>query len=178
MSVAAQVFRPVRSVLDRVFCVLFAILFAQGPVYIDQYLDVLAGSRLAAQESLQRLEELAEDNGLSADEFVSRLKENPDKLVRDSGEGYQGTIDQYEKYQKAYTAIHDSPAWEKPIQLVRYFDPAIHEAMIFDASVPLSWEGAVYGVVGLFVGWLFFSLGAGLLGAIFGGKKKKDKQVA
>ena len=172
MSLAGQIFSPIGALLDRIVCIVFAVVFAQGPVYIAQYLDVLAGARMESEKNLRKVQEQAEDNGVTVEDFVSRLLGNSDPLVRSSGETIQNLLVSYEQYESAYSAISTANVWQKPFRLIQHFDPSIGEALVFNPSVPLSIEGAVYAFIGLIIGWLLFSL----IASIF--KRRKPKPAS
>ena len=54
-----RLLRPLGSLLDRIMCILAAVLLAQAPMYMNQYLDVLAGARLESIKLYEDLEQTA-----------------------------------------------------------------------------------------------------------------------
>jgi hypothetical protein len=166
-------FGSVGSLVDRVVCVLFAIALAQAPVYIAQYIDVLAGAQMESQKTYDDLEERAAKFDLTLDEFLTRLINNPDPLVKENAEASASTVDRYKRYTEALNALLYGSVWAKPFLLARHYDPSINAAMHFEPNVPLTMEGAVYALAGVLIAMLIMGFFRFIFGKIFGGKKEE-----
>ena len=166
-------FGSVGSLVDRIVCVLFAIALAQAPVYIAQYIDVLAGAQMESQKTFDDLEERAAKFDLTLDEFLGRLLNNPDPLVKENAEASASTVERYRKYTEALNALLDSSPWAKPFRLVQYYDPSVNAAMHFEPNVPLTFEGAFYALAGVLIAMLIIGFFRWIFTKIFGRKKEE-----
>jgi hypothetical protein len=175
MALFSKTFKPIGAVLDRIICVVMALLLAQFPVYYAQYLDVLSGARMAASKTYEdmqtRLGPQAQQRGLSVDELVEQLTRNDDPLVRELSGVNQDAIVRYQAYSEAFEALKQAPVWQRPFALSRHFDNDIHQAIQFEPNVPLTLEGVIYAFLGILLGMLLAGLLRRIWKALF---KSKD----
>jgi len=180
MSKLMKIFSPVGALADRIICVFLAVLFAQGPTYIAQYMDVLSGAEMEARNTYENVENRANQRGLSVGEYVDKTIEETPRGIEawDFVQDTKNTVDRYERYSKALTALKNSSLWKRPWVLATHFDQAIHKAIQFEPNVPITQEGAVYGLVGVVIALILIALVRGLFNLIFGKKKQKLKTKA
>ena len=158
--------------MDRIICIVLVVIFMQLPMYINQYVDVLSGARMEAKRTYDDMESRAGENGLSIAEFVKRLKDNEDVIVRESGEVSENVVSRYEKYSEALEALTTGSVWVRPFRLMAHYDPTINAAIRFEPGLPLNIEGIIYGIAGLAFSLLIVGLGRGLAKRLFGKKKR------
>ena len=58
------IFSPISKILDRVVCVVSALLFTQIPIYINQYLNVLSGRLGEAKTVYSEMEQAARNQDM------------------------------------------------------------------------------------------------------------------
>lgn len=163
------------SLTDRIICVAFAVLFAQVPVYISQYVDVLSGARMEAKKVYDEVAEVANEYGQSVEVFLGEMAENPDQRVRDLTGVQLNTVQRYHRYTEALEALTKRAGWLKPFALMNHYDPSIHAAMFFEPNVPLTIEGAIYALMGVIVALLLIALVTGIVQRIRNSRKKEEK---
>ncbi|MEZ4777251.1 MAG: DUF2937 family protein [Bacteroidia bacterium] len=172
MSILSPITRSLGTITDRIICIVFAIVFAQAPVYMAQYIDVLSGAQMESQKLYEDLVERASKYELTIDEFLERLKANPDVLVKENAEASESAVNRYRNYTEALNALLESSVWNKPFRLIKYYDPSVNAAIQFEPNVPLTWEGIIYAFIGLVLALVIIGLFSSLWNALF--KKKKD----
>lgn len=146
------------NLTDRIICVAFAILFAQAPVYMAQYIDVLSGAQMEANKIHQELETAAGNYNLSIQEYLDKLLNNPDPMVRDNISIQKNAEERYQKYTEALADLTEKGPWMRPFHLINHFDPSIHAAMHFEPNFPFTWEGAAYAFIGVLLALLLIGL--------------------
>ena len=144
-----RILRPIGTLFDRIFCLGLAVVLAQFPVYLNQYIDVLSGAQQEAQTTFRDLEQAAAGFQLRVDEYLQRLQENTDPMVQANAEVSQRVVDRYRRYTEALGDLTSTSVWGRPFALAKHYDPAIHSAMRFEPNIPLTWEGAIYTLIGL-----------------------------
>lgn len=140
------------SMMDRVLCAAFALVLAQFPVYVNQYIDVLSGARMEATKAYQALEAEAQRLNIDVERFVRHHEESNDSIFQASGRLHRRTIQRYKSLNEAFDALTTASIWQKPLVWRKYFDPDINQAIQFEWGVPFNTEGAVYALVGLMLG--------------------------
>jgi hypothetical protein len=146
------------SVLDRILCILAAVAFAQGPVYMTQYTGVLSGAKLEAGKSYEALSQEAARFNLGLQQYLDELLRNENAMVRGNAELDAALVKRYEHYTQALEALQRASAWERPLALARHFDRSIHDAVQFKPGIPFSWEGLAYALAGLILMMLILAL--------------------
>ena len=173
----SKILKTFGSLTDRIICVICAIVLSQAPVYMNQYIDVLSGAHQEAATTYAELESRALQYNLSVDQFLKQLRENDDQMVRDNAEVSQNVVDRFLNYQQALQALQKSNVFTRPFALIRHFDRKIHNAIQFEANIPFTWEGVIYGIVGIVIGMLISGLLGSLFNRIFGTRKKTTTYV-
>lgn len=158
MSFFLNIFGSIGSLADRIICVVFAVVLAQAPIYMGQYINVLSGAQMESQKTYDDIESRAKKYQLSVDEFIERLIANPDDLVRENAEVSMNAVERYKDYTEALNALLNSNIWLKPFRLMQHYDPSIQAALQFKPGVPLTLEGVVYGLIGVVLAMLLISL--------------------
>ncbi|RMG70709.1 MAG: DUF2937 family protein [Bacteroidetes bacterium] len=167
MSFLSKLFLPIGSLVDRLICVAFAVVLAQAPVYMAQYIDVLSGAQMEAGKVYEELSVAARAFDLEVDPYLDKLAENADPMVRSNAEVQQNSVRRYRRYTEALKALRDRSAWVRPFMLMRHYDPSIHAAMDFEPNVPLTIEGAVYAGLGVLLALMVMAFFKWLAGLIF-----------
>ena len=152
--------QPIRSVcaageglLDRLLCVAGAVLFAQVPEFIQQYLQRLGGHLDEARRQLEQLKDAAAQSGLTLDQLIADTTANADPAVARLGGVVHAASARVETLASADDAIRHASLFTKPFVFLRHLDPSIAHATlsIFRPAVPTTIEGLVYALAGMVV---------------------------
>ncbi|MEL6672147.1 MAG: DUF2937 family protein [Bacteroidota bacterium] len=171
------ILKPLGNVADRIICVVMAVLLAQLPVYINQYVDVLSGAKQESEITYKELVSIASSYNRSVDEYLEELMANPDRMVRDNAEVSQSTVQRYKKYAQALEALSTGPSWMRPFKLARHYDANIHSAIQFEPNIPLTFDGLLYGFVGLLLGMALVGIFRSIWRSLTGNKKTEESIV-
>jgi hypothetical protein len=141
------------GLLDRILCVLGAVLFSQGPEFMQQYLQRLGGHLDEARHQLGVFQDTATQSGLSIDQFIRQTAANTDPAVAKLGGVMTNTADRVSSLQSAHDALLHSTLWERPFVFVRHLDFQIARATgtVFKPAVPTTLEGLTYALTGMLV---------------------------
>lgn len=141
------------GVLDRVLCVLGAIVFSQGPEFMQQYLQRLGGHLDEARRHLLQFEKVAEQSGLSLERLIQQTNANADPAVAKLGGVMDAAAERVAELEAAQQAILHAAVWERPVAFLRHVDADIAQATwaIYKPAVPTTVEGLVYAAIGMAV---------------------------
>lgn len=137
------------SLIDRIICVVVAVIFLQAPVLMNQYQNVLAGAQVEASRTYERLEEIALRFDQSVEDFLAELLADDNPKVVANAEADQEQVDRYRWYSEALTAFADANAFTRPMVFFQYLDPQLLDAVVFQPGLPLTVEGFVYALLGI-----------------------------
>jgi hypothetical protein len=155
--------------IDRILCVCGAVLFSQGPEFMQQYLQRLGGHLDEARRQLSIFQKTAADAGLSMDEFIRQTSANADPAIARLGAVMSDATERVAWLQSAHDALLYSAIWERPFAFVRHVDPEIVRAVgtVFKPAVPTTAEGLVYALAGMLVFLALYHLAMRGLAALF-----------
>ncbi len=150
--------RPIRwllskceGLLDRLLCVLGAVLFAQLPEFMQQYLQRLGGHLDEARRQLENLRSAAERSGMTLKQLIADASSNPDPAIVRLGGVVRETSARVDSLAAASDALLHASAFTRPFVFLRHLDPSIAKATlsIFRPAVPTTFEGLVYALLGV-----------------------------
>ncbi|MBX7243168.1 MAG: DUF2937 family protein [Bacteroidia bacterium] len=167
--------KSIGELADRLICIVFAILFAQAPLYIEQYIHVLTGAKAEARIAYEDIEKRAASliPPLSVDEFISHHLKSEDNVFQESGKHFQEMVTRLKNYEAAFEKLSSCSVWEKPFVFMRYADPALRDALEFKPGFPFSREGLGYALAGAVAGLILVSI----IRLLFTGRKPKTPPV-
>ncbi len=139
--------------LDRVLCVLGAVIFSQLPEFMQQYLQRLEGHLDEARLQLERFREAASQSGMTLDQLVAGSGQNPDPSMGRLGGVVRSLIARVDDLASADAAFRHASMWSRPFVFAAHLDPGIAKAtwVIFRPAVPTTLEGLLYAGVGMVV---------------------------
>ncbi|RXK53179.1 DUF2937 family protein [Oleiharenicola lentus] len=158
------------SLTDRILCVVGAVLFSQGPEFMQQYLQRLGGHLDEARRQLATFQKTADQAGLTLDQFISQTAANADSAVAKLGGVMSDSVDRVASLQSAHDALLSAALWERPFVFVRQLDPSIARATagVYQPAVPTTAEGLVYALAGMLIILALYHLGLKrLFGLVF-----------
>ena len=141
------------SLTDRILCVVGAVLFSQGPEFMQQYLQRLGGHLDEARRQLAIFRRTADQAGLTLDAFIQKTASNPDADVARLGGVMGETAERVTALQAAHDSLAHAALWERPFVFIRHLDPAIARATgaVYQPAVPTTGEGLLYAFTGMLV---------------------------
>lgn len=141
------------KLIDRLLCVLGAVVFAQLPEFIQQYLQRLGGRLDEARRQLAQFADIAAQSKLTLADFIERTRLNTDASVARLADVMRDTVARVDTLTAADTAIRDAALWEKPFVFFAHLDPSIARATlsIYKPAVPTTVEGLIYAILGVIV---------------------------
>lgn len=140
------------NVLDRIFAVVGALLFAQAPLFIQQYIQQLVGHVDELRWQVRELERLAGDKGVEA--YVQKFMNHPDPDFSGYGGLIHATFTRFTEMTATYQTLTEASIFSKPFLFVATLKPEVFRSTFahYDLGLPLTVEGAVYGFIGMLVG--------------------------
>ena len=169
MKSDSRTLRVFDGLIDRVLCVLGAVLFSQGPEFMQQYLQRLGGHLQEAQRQLSLFREAATRSGRTLEQFIAQTHTNPDAGVVQLGAVMNDAVERTASLQAAHDALASSSLWMRPVVFLEHLDTGIAQATwsAYKPAVPTTLEGLMYAAVGMMVFLLLYHGGAkGLLALI------------
>ncbi len=141
------------GLLDRILCVVGAVLFSQAPEFMQQYYQRLGGHLDEARRQLQQFQNAAASSGISLDDLIHRTATNAEPAVAKLGGVMTETVARVDTLAAAQTALHDASLWSRPFVFLQHLDAAIARATwtAFQPAVPTTLEGLVYALIGILV---------------------------
>jgi len=157
--------RPLQSVLsageglvDRLLCVVGAVLFSQLPEFIQQYLQRLGGHLDEARRQLEQFREVAAKSGLTLDQLTAQSQANTETTVARLGQLMRDTGDRVDALATADAAIRNASILSRPFVFLRHVDLSIARSTwsIFRPAVPTTIEGMLYAAFGVLLILAFY----------------------
>lgn len=137
--------------LDRLLCVLGAVLFSQFPEFVQQYVQRLEGHLDEARLQLGRFKDAASQSGMTLDQLVAGAGSNPDPAMGRLGGVVRETLSRVAQLGSADQALRQASAWSRPFVFLGHLDWGIARATwsIYRPAVPTTAEGLAYACAGM-----------------------------
>ena len=141
------------GLLDRLLCLVGAVVFAQAPEFFQQYLQRLGGRLDEARRQLEVFRDVASRSGLTLDGLAATAAASADPAVARLGGVVRDTGARVDSLATAEAAIRNASLFTRPFAFARHFDPAIARATlsVFRPALPTTLEGAAYALCGMLV---------------------------
>ncbi len=157
------IFKPFGELIDRAVCLIFAVLFAQAPLYIEQYQHVLSGALAEARINYEDIEKRANELNMSVEKFISyqfeasaMFAEKEDTLrsrvFEETGKHLQEGVARFEQYKIAFEQLSTASVWARPFVFWQHKEEHLLAALDFKPGLPFSEEGVCYVFAGLLIG--------------------------
>lgn len=139
------------GLIDRILCVVGAILLSQGPEFMQQYLQRLGGHLDEAHRQVAIYHQTADQSGLTLEGFIQQTSANPDTSVARLGDVMRNSVRRQTALQSAHDALLHAAPWGRPIVFLRHIDAGIARAtlMVYRPAVPTTIEGLIYALSGM-----------------------------
>ncbi len=163
--------------IDRIFAVVGALVFAQAPLFIQQYTQQLSGHISELSWQVNKIALAAQNSGKTVEQFIGKFVSNGDADIAQQGTMMQTIISRYELFQNGLSSLNEASLVTKPLVFIHYldFDIAKSTFHIFKPGIPMTLEGLIYAFIGLVLGYGFFYGLCKVLGGFFYLFKPKSK---
>lgn len=163
--------------IDRLLVVLGALLFLQMPVFMQQYELQLAGHRDELQYQVAEMQKAASHSGKNLDNYIKKFIASEDVDFARQGEIMSAMLLRWQNFSEAAQALKKSSVWSHPFVFVKYLNYEIAKSTLqtFRVGISLTYEGIIYGLIGMFAGYFCFAClrkFVSLFLALFSRKKK------
>lgn len=151
MKAASRLLGLFDGAIDRVLCVLGAVLFSQGPEFMQQYLQRLGGHLQEARNHVASFQSAASQAGQTLAQFITQTSANPDASVSRLGTVMSDLLNRVTALQTAHDAIQNASLWARPFAFLRHLDLQIARGTwsVYKPAVPTTAEGLIYALAGM-----------------------------
>jgi hypothetical protein len=139
--------------IDRVLCVVGAILFSQAPEFMQQYLQRLGGHLDEARRQLAHFQQVATQAGITLERLIVQTTANSEPTVAKLGGVMRETAARVDTLAATQDALQHASLFTRPFVFLRHLDPGIAHGTwsIFKPAVPTTVEGLFYAIAGMLV---------------------------
>ena len=154
--------------IDRILCVIGAVLLSQGPEFMQQYLQRLGGHLNESQRQLVSFQNAATRAGVPLDKFIIQTSANPDAGVSHLGTVMSNTAERTVSLQAAHDALLAATPWTRPLVFLRHLDFGIARDTwsVYTPAVPVTIEGLLYALAGMLLFLVVYHVGVKKLFAL------------
>ena len=147
------------KIIDRICAVVGALLFMQFPLFAQQYSQRLSGHLEELRYQVGLMNGIAVQSGKTLQEFILKFAHNSDIDVGRQGELMEMMVTRLGNLNQALYSLNHSTVFTKPFTFIYYSDWEIFKSTMasYKLGIPISIEGLVYGMIGIFVGYFTFS---------------------
>jgi len=133
-----------------------AVLGSQLPEFSQQYRQRLGGAVDEIKRAVAAFEAEAENQSLTFEQAVERLKENADPLARQRAADMEADAARERRLEAAQADMAGAGPLMRLLAMLRDFDPEIaHRAYeAYEPAVPITQEGWIVALAGFVIGWL------------------------
>lgn len=151
--------RWIGGLMDRAFAVLGAVLFAQAPLFMQQYTQQLIGREAELKLQVEGMRHAASVSGKTLEAFIKKFTESSDTDFALQGEAMQAMIARWHNLSDALSAMQHSNLWGRPFAFIYHLNSDAFSSTLsnFHPGLPITLEGAVYALVGICAGYFVFS---------------------
>jgi hypothetical protein len=153
-------FSWVGGLMDRLCAVAGALIFAQIPLFIQQYTQQLVGRQAELQLQSDLMRQSARLSGKTVEQLAQKFIESADQDIVRQGEMMLATINRWTHLSEALNAMQQSSIWSKPVTFLYHInsDVVLSSWKHFKFGLPFTIEGGIYAVFGTVFSCLCFAL--------------------
>lgn len=149
-----MIMKWIDGIADRLIALFSALLFAQLPAFFLQYMGQLSGHVHELNLQIQALHLAATTGGKSLPEYVNKFISHADPDFTSQGEIMQAMLHRQEELSHSLLAMQDAGVFTRPFVFLANINTEIATSAFHDFhfAFPVTVEGLIYSLVGLFVG--------------------------
>jgi hypothetical protein len=158
------------GLMDRAFAVLGAILFAQAPLFMQQYTQQLIGREAELKLQVDAMRNAAAISGKTLEAFIRKFAESGDIDFSSQGEAMQAMVGRWHQLSDALAAMQNSTMWGRPFAFIYHLNGDAFGSTLtnFHAGLPINLEGGAYALVGIVFGYFVFATLRKIVKGFFG----------
>lgn len=144
--------------IDRVFALIGAFAFAQFPQFYSQYLHELDGHVKELVYQVNQLKQTMQISGKTLQELIAKFLQSTDSDVSKQGEFLNSMVSRLETLNASQVHLEEASVFTKPFLFIRETDVgiAVQTYKTFQFGFTFTWEGLIYALIGLIVGYTLF----------------------
>lgn len=145
--------------VDRIFSVIGAFLFAQIPIFMQQYHQQLMARVAELSKIVRKMEDAAQLSGKTLDQYLSKFLENGDLDISRHGQLIHELVLRWQKLSHTATILKESSPFTRPLVYLSQLDIEIAQTTYqgYEFGIPLTIEGGLYALIGLSVGYCVYT---------------------
>lgn len=153
------------GLIERLFILVGAAVFAQLPLFMRAYLYRLSGHLEELRYQVTTLEAVAQRGGKSLSEYVAKFVASADLDFISQGEWMGLMTERLARLEGAFAALSSASPWSRPYTFFYFFDREIAGNTLaqFEPGLLVTTEGIAYGLLGALIGYLLYRGGRGVL---------------
>lgn len=153
-------FSFIGSLIDRLCVVFGAFIGSQIPMFMQQYIQRLAGHVDALQKLINQLHQIASISQKNLNQYIQKFIESSDPDFNRQGDFMQGIVVRLQELQLALEHITQNPFWLRPYYFLKDLQPDIARSTLdsFQPGFNLTIEGLCYAGGGMIFGWAFYQI--------------------
>lgn len=147
------------GLLDRVCAATCGLVFAQMPLFMQQYTQQLLGREAELRLQVNAMQQAAQLSGRSLQAYIQKFIQNSDIDFSRQGEIMQAMYHRWQSISEGLSAMQHSSAWERPFVFMVHFNDETFQGTLqhFSFGLPFTLEGGAYALCGLITGYLLCS---------------------
>jgi Protein of unknown function (DUF2937) len=148
---------------------------SQAPEFAQQYAQRLGGAVDELKTIVENFDQDASKAGIARESGIQRLEGSSDTFVVRRGASIRDTIRRYEALQGQQTAMQAPDVLTRVGAMVKDYDPQIASQAMksFRPALPLTLEGAFFGLLGFMAG----AFAGGIAALPMGRRKRSDARA-
>ncbi|KAF3363107.1 hypothetical protein PHSC3_000292 [Chlamydiales bacterium STE3] len=146
--------------LDRIFAVVGAFFFSQIPQFYQQYTTLLAGHLAELNFQIELMENAAKSTGKTLTQLIQKFLASTDVDFHNQGVLMNTTFERWSSFNEAMLALKNASFFNRPFVFSKHFNWQVFKETIEQFTIGFSFtpESILYGIVGIFFGYLLFQL--------------------
>ena len=148
------------DLLDRIFAVIGAFLFAQIPQFYQQYTTLLSGHLAELAFQIAQMEASAKSTDKTLNQLIQKFLASKDTDFYNQGVFMKTIVDRWTNFMDAMLALNEASFLGRPFTFIKYFDWQVSKETFHQFTFGFSFtiESLLYAIVGIFIGYLIFQL--------------------
>lgn len=162
------------KIVDRIFCLLFALLFLQFPLFMEQYTTRLSGHVDELHFQVGKIEKVAKASNKSLHQYIEKFLESKESDFSKQGSLMKEMVERKAYLANALESMHSANPLTRPFIFLFKSDWEIVQNSLasYQPGLAITFESAIYGVVGLFIGYYFYLLLSSFASRIYEGFRR------
>lgn len=154
----------VGGLMDRLCAAAGAVLFAQAPLFMQQYTQQLIGRQAELKWQVDLMQRAAAASGKTLDAYINKFTMSGDSDFIMQGETMQALVQRWHQLTDALAGMQDSTLWSRPFTFLYHLNGDVFSSTLvnFNPGLPINLEGGVYALAGLLTGYYVFAALRGL----------------